>query len=209
MITLNQLTTFCKAAATQALVDAINQTLVRCDINTPRRLRYFMAQAYHESQAFTHFAEDLYYLDPNRLVAVWPRHFTMQLTDASKAYAPNYVKNSQKLGSLIYANEYGNGDVASGDGYNFRGRGIFGLTFRSNYAACSTDVYGDDRLVQNPDLAAQLPGAVDSAGWFWSHHGFNALADADALTSMTEVLNGSAITVPARLQVLNVANSIF
>jgi putative chitinase len=209
MITIDQLNKFCQPKDPQGLLMALIATMNKREINTPRRIRYFMAQAYHESQGFLQFEEDLYYADPNRLVAVWPTHFSMQQDAASKGYAPDYVRNSQKLGSFIYASKYGNGDEQSGDGYAFRGQGAFGLTFHDNYQACSQDTYGDDRLIQNPALVAQMPGAIDSAGWFWAKHNLNVLADSDSLTDMTRVINGSIVTVPQRLQVLNKANAIF
>lgn len=209
MITIDQLNKFCQPKDPQGLLAALIATMNEREVNTPRRIRYFMTQAYHESQGFLKFEEDLYYLDPNRLVVVWPKRFTMQLTDTTKGYAPSYIRDAVKLGSFVYANEYGNGNVQSGDGHTFRGQGAFGLTFHDNYLACSQDTYGDDRLIQNPALVSQMPGAIESAGWFWAKHNLNALADSDSLTDMTKIINGSAVTVPKRLQVLNIANTIF
>jgi putative chitinase len=175
---------------------------------SPRRVRYFLAQSCFETQTFTHWAENLTYTTPERLCTVWPSRFSMTPM-GTKAYAPDYVCNAQKLANLVYANRGGNGDVTSGDGFNFRGRGGFHLTFRNNYAAYSNARYGDDRIVQNPDLVAQPADAMMSAGWFWSTNQLNDLADADAFTRVTEKINGSDATVPQRLPVLNKANSIF
>lgn len=193
----------------QTLTDAINETMTYYGIaDSPRRVRYFIAQACFETQTFTYWSENLMYTTPERLCVVWPSRFSM-IPMGAKAYAPDYVRNPQKLANLVYANRDGNGDAASGDGFNFRGRGGFHLTGRSNYTAYSHARYGDDRIVQNPDLVAQPQDAMMSAGWFWSKNNLGALADADAFTHVTETINGSNATVPQRLPVLNKANLIF
>jgi putative chitinase len=72
-----------------------------------------------------------------------------------------------------YANINGNGDVSSGDGYNYRGRGILQITGKSNYAAVSEKLYGDDRLVKNPDLVAQPDAACATAAAYWNENDLN------------------------------------
>ena len=39
----------------------------------------------------------------------------------------------ERIANVAYANRLGNGDIASGDGYKFRGGGYFQLTGRGNY----------------------------------------------------------------------------
>ncbi|MBO0866797.1 MAG: hypothetical protein J2P16_17185, partial [Mycobacterium sp.] len=72
-----------------------------------------------------------------------------------------------------YANMNGNGDVSSGDGYAYRGRGILQITGKSNYAAVSEKLYGDDRLVKNPDLLSQPDAACASAAAYWKENDLN------------------------------------
>lgn len=201
MITQDQLAQFLGYKPDTAVLDAIDKTLVRFGINTPRRVRYFMAQGYSESK-FKDFSEDLYYKTPERLVAVWPSRFSMT-KGGTKAYAPDYVRNPQKLANLVYAGR--NGNTGPDDGWNFIGRGVFGLTGLNNYKAYSMAMYGDDRCVKNPEMVASLPDAVLSAGWFWKTNGLNELADADAFTKATVVINNSAATVPERLVYLGKA----
>jgi putative chitinase len=211
-INTNQLSQFVPTLAAtdvQALTDAINAAAAKNGIDqSPRRLRYFVAQSAFETQNFTFWSENLNYTTPQRLVAVWPSRFSMD-PNSSLAYAPKYTNNPQALANLVYANRGGNGDQNSGDGFRFRGRGGFHLTFSNNYAAYSQAQYGDSRIVLNPDQVAAPTDAMASAGWFWTTNGLNAHADADEFTATTTIINGSAVTVPQRLPVLNRANSIF
>jgi putative chitinase len=214
MITIEQLKTFIPVLRNatdsyQELLDALTKTFNHCEINTPRRVRYFMSQVFFETEGFLKFSENLFYTKPERLVEVWPTRFSMTRGVQGKAFAPDYINNAVKLGNLVYANRNGNGDVASGDGFNFRGGGGLHLTFRDNYTKCSKAMYGDDRLVQNPRLVEAYDAAMMSAGWFWSVNKLNALADADEFTKMTGVINGSTSTAPKRLLVLNKANIVF
>lgn len=211
LVTSDQLSQLVSSKVTNVddLVSAINQTMEHYSISDqPRRVRYFVAQSFYESASYTTWSEDLTYTEADRLVAVWPTRFTLDQSDSTKAYAPDYVSNPQALGNLVYAGRYGNGDVASGDGYNFRGRGAFDLTFRSNYQDYSNKVYGNTSIVDNPDLVAAPADAFMSAGWFWDNNNLSPLADADQFTKVTTDINGSADTVPQRLQVLNRVNSI-
>lgn len=43
------------------------------------------------------------------------------------------------------------------------------LTHCGNYKGASQDLYGDDRLVQNPDLVMESPASMDTAMWFWKN----------------------------------------
>ena len=205
MINSNQLMSFV-GKSDEALVDSINAVLDRFAINTARRVRYFLTHSAFETQMFSRFEEDLWYSTPERLVAVWPKRFTMDRS-ASLAYAPDYIKNPEKLANFVYGGR--NGNVSGNDGWLYRGRGGFHLTFLANYRAYSKAIHGDDRCVTSPELVAKPADAMMSAGWFWDAHGFNHLADADQFTQVTIEINGSASTVPKRLEVLKRANQIF
>ena len=71
--------------------------------------------------------------------------------------------------NTVYATAAGN--TEPDDGYNYRGRGLVQLTGRSNYADLSQALYGDDRLVQNPDLLLDEDVAGKAAGWFALNRG--------------------------------------
>ncbi len=58
------------------------------------------------------------------------------------------------------------GNTQPGDGYAFRGRGFIQITGRANYAAASKALYGDDRLLKNPDLLNDPKAAAEASAWF-------------------------------------------
>lgn len=72
-----------------------------------------------------------------------------------------------------YAYLNGNGDLSSGDGYNYRGRGILQITGKSNYLAVSRELYGDDRLVNDPDLLFQPDIAGAAVAAYWNENNLN------------------------------------
>lgn len=80
------------------------------------------------------------------------------------------------------------GNLTPGDGYLFRGRGIFQLTGRANYAAMSKKIGLD--LVAEPDLAANPETALRIACEYWRTRGLNKLADANDIEAITRKING-------------------
>jgi predicted chitinase len=55
-----------------------------------------------------------------------------------------------------------------GDGWKYRGRGFIQFTGKGLYQKISKDLYGDERLVNNPDLLNQPQGASDATAWFFT-----------------------------------------
>ncbi len=82
----------------------------------------------------------------------------------------------------------GLGNVNPGDGPRYKGRGPIQLTGRANYRACGKALGLD--LEGNPDIAVQPGVAFRTAGWFWSTHGLNALADQGDYRAITRRING-------------------
>lgn len=192
------------------LLQSLNEAIKRRDITTARRLRYFMTHTSFESSGFTKTSESLFYTTAEVLVKRWPTRFTLKAGSGENLrYAPDYLRNSERLANVVYASRFGNGDEKSGDGFRFRGRGFMQVTFKDNYKAYSLDQYGDERCVADPSKLASPEDAMLSAAWFWASRKLNQLADADEFTKVTKLINGSAVTVPDRLKVLTKANSIF
>lgn len=64
------------------------------------------------------------------------------------------------------------GNTEPGDGYKFRGRGLIQFTGRANYAAASEFLFGDDTLLENPDILASDPNlGARAAAWFLMKNG--------------------------------------
>jgi hypothetical protein len=99
----------------------------------------------------------------------------------------------------------GNGDVESGEGYLYRGRGLIQLTGKTNYRRFSNWIEED--VVAAPDLVAGS-FAVHSAVFYWTVHNINALADIDDIRQVTKKINGGYNGLPDRVQLLDRAKQI-
>lgn len=92
--------------------------------------------------------------------------------------------------------EYGHG---RGKAYSpFYGRGMHQLTWQATYAACSRAVFGDDRLVKDPDLIVKdIEVNVKATAWYWrDYKPFNHLADNGDIDEIIHRLYGGKITSP-------------
>lgn len=159
-------------------------------INTPARVAGFIAQCRVETNDFATLVEDLYYSHADHI------HDTFPDEVPTLAAAAPLVGRPGALGSVVYANRLGNGDVASGDGWTFRGRGLAQLTGRAQYAAAAAAL--NRPYVESPDLVTQPTDAALVAAWYWQAHGCNALADAGAWDAITRVWNGRRMLQAAR-----------
>lgn len=169
----------------------LNTALERWEIRTPAQVAAFIAHAAHESAEFFHMRENLNY-SAESLLRLWPNRFT-PLTAAQHARQPEAIAN------IVYANRMGNGDSASGDGWRFRGGGIFQLTGREAFRRYSIASCKDaDTLLVNPELIESPEYACDSAGWFWADRELNAFADAGDFIGMTKRINGGTNGLEAR-----------
>lgn len=170
--------------ASPANIDAylgpINSAAVTYGINTPKRIAAFLAQSAHETGCLKAVEENLNY-SRERLKQIFPKYFPNDLAEL-------YAGIPAKIGSRVYANRMGNGDEGSGDGYKFRGRGIFQLTGKSNYKACGEAISVD--LVEYPALLCRPDVAANSAAWYWNSRGLNAAADVEDFKTITKKING-------------------
>lgn len=95
------------------------------------------------------------------------------------------------------------GNVQSGDGIRFRGRGLIQLTGRANYQAL-TDAFGVDFLA-NPELLEGPVYASRSAGWFWDKKKLNPVADKMDYMTITRRINGGLTNYTDRIKYLDLA----
>lgn len=188
---------------TQAMADKwceqLNATMGRFEINTPYRVSGFLAQVSHESGGFQFVVENLNY-SAEALTRVWPSRFP-------PAIAAEYARNPEKIANRAYCDRMGNGDEASGDGWTYRGRGLIQLTGKDNYAAFSLQC--DNMALVEPNLVAEPALAAESAGWFWSRNGLNALCDSNDIVAMTKRINGGINGLDHRQELYSRALSVF
>lgn len=96
-----------------------------------------------------------------------------------------------------YETRYDLGNIAPGDGFKFRGRGLIQVTGRANYAAAAKALGVD--LIAEPEKLGEPELACRSAGSFWQTHGLNALADAGEFETITRRVNGGLTGYAERL----------
>jgi putative chitinase len=170
----------------KAFAEPLKAAMALFDISTDARIAAFLAQAMIESQSFTRLEENLFYTTPARIDAVFSAVKSIE-------EATLYVRNPQRLANKVYANRNGNGDEASGDGWIFRGRGLFQLTGRANYKAASEGVGMGAVYLHKPSLVSEPSDAALTAAWYWSSRGCNQLIDADNFDATTRLINGPAM----------------
>lgn len=169
--------TILRAASWTAPLQA---TCDRYFINTPLRVAAFLAQVGVESARLTALSENLNY-SAEGLLSTFPKYF-------NAVEAAQYERQPQRIANRVYANRYGNGNEASGDGFRFRGRGLLQVTFHDNYASCGKAIALP--LDSHPELLEQPCNAALAAGWYWDSRDLNKLADAGNFSGVCRAVNG-------------------
>lgn len=108
------------------------------------------------------------------------------------------------------------GNIYAGDGVKFKGRGLIQITGRYNYGKCSLALFGDYRLLNNPEILEQPEYALESACWFWKANGLNEISDQsdswvkarnkkplNKFQYITAVINGGLNGYKSRLEFYN------
>ena len=99
------------------------------------------------------------------------------------------------------------GNIETGDGSRFRGRGLLQITGRGNYTetgkALGVDLLSDPELLGLPELAAR------SAAWWWMAHGLNGIADTGDNLKATQRINGGTNGLTDRMARYEAAKRVF
>jgi putative chitinase len=181
--------------------DLVYNTLVKYHITNPLRIAHFLAQIHHETGGFKHFAENLNYTPAGLL-----KTFAGRITPAqAQLYGriATQKANTKAIANLVYGGAWGKinlGNTKTGDGYNYRGRGLLQLTGKANYEAYKKASSWD--VVAYPEWVSNLAIGLDVAGWFWSKSNLNRLADADDILGITKKVNGGQKGIKERKQLL-------
>lgn len=172
----------------------------RFGISTPLDESHWLGQMAVESDRFRSTRENL-----NYAAEVLPAKFKGRISveDAARfgridKMLGGHKKTIQKANQIEIANRiYGGawgaanlGNTQPGDGGRFIGRGLKMNTGRDNYRRCSLAIYGDERLLQSPELLEQPDAAALSAGWFWKANKLSALAARDDGKAITCKVTG-------------------
>jgi predicted chitinase len=191
------------AAAPQASLaiwkEPLRVAFIHWELGTGMRVCAALGQfAVEAGPDFGELVENLNYTHAARIAAVWPRHFPT--ADAAQAY----VGHPEMLANRVYANELGNGNAASGDGWRFRGRGLIQLTGRDEYSEFA------ETMGTTPEAASaylETPeGAAMSGAWYLASRGCLSLADVWRLSAITQKVNGAALEgLGARITASNAA----
>ncbi|MEE6129895.1 hypothetical protein V2E39_21025 [Chryseobacterium arthrosphaerae] len=167
-------------------------------INTPLRLSHFFAQADHES-GLKPKVENLNYSVDGLL-----KNFGSHRITHTQAYdygrSSNHAANQQAIANIIYGGNWGRsnlGNTQPGDGWKFRGRGIFQITGRSNYQQLTnwakSKGYTVD-YVENPDLLLNESDSIIAAVWYWNSRAINSFADQDNVLAVSKIINMGSVT---------------
>lgn len=95
----------------------------------------------------------------------------------SDAQLDELKKDKVKFTEHMYGgtNTIGRGmlNTEPGDGWKYRGRGFIQITGKRNYMNASKAIYGDDRLVKDPDLVLRPQVAAQVTAWYTEEAGKN------------------------------------
>ncbi|QMU63915.1 MAG: hypothetical protein GKR88_06140 [Flavobacteriaceae bacterium] len=216
----------------EEIADAINKHGKDYGIDTDEKLQHFLAQVAHEATnpingiAFDTFEENLNFRWAKLGTQdYWEKYFNTiasPTTDSTKANPNDYKRdstsvyvNKQKFANRVYNDTYRSaktklGNVNTGDGYKFRGRGIFQLTGRYNYQQFTT--YYQNRysstldFTTNPDLVvSDKEIAVISALWFFKNKvmGKVSINNNTSVKKVTYYINSKRKGLPHRKSLFN------
>ncbi|MCV4265979.1 glycoside hydrolase family 19 protein [Pseudomonas capsici] len=186
----------------QQLVDELNPRLAEYKLDTPLRLSHFFAQVRIEVGDGYALVESLNYR-PEKLTKF--SYFSARPEEADLyGYKPGIQSANQvEIANRAYngvsgVTDLGNGNIASGDGWKYRGRGLKQLTGRYNYTQF-TSLYpeiwpGENTdFVSNPDLLEEPKYAARSAVFFWLKNKLYEIADkgeaAEFVNAITAKIN--------------------
>jgi len=185
------------------LRDEFNDAFEHFSINTCLRRAHFFAQIREEvGSSIGTFSENL-----NYTVQSLKNTFSYFRNNPDEAdlygRSDEHAANQEAIGNRAYANRLGNGNIASGDGWNYRGKGYIQLTGRTNYESVNdeiSDQYSDSGIdiIATPSDILTTKGALISAMAYWTLNNLNTLADngsedshVNAITAVINLHTGS------------------
>jgi len=178
-----------------AAFDMGDSLFAKYGVNTPLRIGHFAAQCLSETGGLTITRENMNYSAPRMLQIFGVGHSSAAVRPeeaARLAHHPELIaERVYGLGSPHLAKDLGN--TQPGDGFAFRGGGIFQTTGRYNYRImgqlCGVDFEG------HPEWVLSAEHALKPALGEWDRGKLNDFADKNDLLSISRVINvGNALT---------------
>ncbi|HHA1404353.1 glycoside hydrolase family 19 protein [Enterobacter ludwigii] len=152
-----------------------------CNINTKNRLYHFFAQIYQEVGPAFNLNEGFNYR-PQVLIDKFAYYRNHPQDAQTDGFIPGrQAANKQSIANRAYGGREGNDDIASGDGWRYRGRGMKQLTFKNNYRSFTNyheRVWGESiDFETTPDFLVETIYAARSALYFWDQNNLYSRAD--------------------------------
>ncbi len=163
-------------------------------ITTGPRIAAFLANGLCETQMLTKVVENLNYT-PSALLAQWPNHFPNNVAQAV-GRTIDHPADQFRIAEYAYGGRYGNGNRGTGDGWRYRGHGLFNTTFKANYLELAKSIGWRDSIEALPTFLETPTGACTSAVLYWQSRNCNLYADHGDIAGVRRLINGGLIGLP-------------
>jgi predicted chitinase len=190
-------------AILQAAMAELNANIDLFKLDKLLRREHFMAQIRREAgpSLAVHDGESLNY-PPDRLRLKFS--YFRAHADESELYGrtAEHPADQEAIANRAYANRNGNGDIASGDGWKYRGRGLIQITGRTQYQHFTewhrqnSSGWPDEAnldFLSNYTLVGEVKYAVRSAAAYWINNRMYETADQgateDDVDNITKAIN--------------------
>jgi len=132
----------------------IIREMLKQGFTDPRAIAEMLALTNYETEGYGRTVENMRYTTPDNLVKTFREVTSLEQARALIAAGPVAIANA------VYGGGKGQslGNVAPGDGWKYRGRGLVQLTGRAQYARIGQQLGID--LVNNPELASNDPNVM-------------------------------------------------
>lgn len=186
---LKQIFPSVSATKLAAIVAEINSNLKNTAtqglINTKRKLAHFLAQIREEVGTSITLEESLNYsvagLSKFSYFREHPDEAELYGRKPAEGNKPAQKANQEAIANRVYADRIGNGNIESGDGWRYKGRGMIQTTGKANYETFTKEhnkIWGGTTdFITSPDLLSNEVYAVRAALVFWKTNGLADKAD--------------------------------
>ena len=154
---------------TKELNDILSNPRHKTQFDSKQKLASFFGQVFVESGGASRLSESLNYTPAGlKIFSYFKAHpKEAELYGRTK----DHPANQQEIANRAFANRLGNGDIASGDGWKYRGGGLLQVTGRANYKSAAdrvNTIYSEKvDFGANPELLREPVYATRSAIAYW------------------------------------------